>query len=163
MKTESEQNDSLEKDSLKKLLDMKRREAPPAHFFDGFSERILTEIQATPIQPPKNRWQRFWEAFQGRPLLAAFYTLAICGITVGGILIVWNWNSLFSNEMPQPVRQDLLIRPEISSQAGDSSATTSAIQSNLPPGMVEPPPFNPSNLQYRIKASQTLRENSATN
>ena len=68
-------------DSLEKLLKLKRYEQPPPRYFDTFSGRVMSRIEAGEARA--SWWERF--GFDLRPAFAAAAGVLACGLVVYGV------------------------------------------------------------------------------
>jgi hypothetical protein len=68
-------------ESLEKLLKLKRYEQPPPRFFNEFSGRVLSRIDAG--EGRSSLWEQF--GFDLRPAFAAAAGMLACGLVVYGV------------------------------------------------------------------------------
>ena len=68
-------------ESLEKLLKLKRHEQPPPRYFNEFSGRVLTRIEAG--EGRASLWEQF--GFDLRPAFAAAAGMFACGLVVYGV------------------------------------------------------------------------------
>ena len=68
-------------DSLEKLLRLKRYEQPPPRYFNEFSGRVISSIQAG--EGRMSWWERF--GFDLRPAFAAAAGMLACSLVVYGV------------------------------------------------------------------------------
>jgi len=68
-------------ESLEKLLKLKRYEQPPPRFFNEFSGRVLSRLEAG--EGRTSLWEKF--GFDLRPAFAAAAGLLACGLVVYGV------------------------------------------------------------------------------
>lgn len=68
-------------ESLEKLLRLKRHEQPPPRYFNEFSGRVLSRIEAG--EGRSSLWERF--GFDLRPAFAAAAGMFACGLVVYGV------------------------------------------------------------------------------
>lgn len=83
-------------EQLRRLLVLKRYEQPPSGYFARFSQQVierlesgerLTEVTLFERLGWEASWlQRFWTAFETKPVLAGALGVAVCGLLVGGIV-----------------------------------------------------------------------------
>jgi hypothetical protein len=81
---------------LRRLLMVKRHEQPPPGFFEGFSRRVLSRIQAGEAGEEAvgfGYWlwqipwfQRLFTALEQRPAVAGAFSLSVCLLLLAGIL-----------------------------------------------------------------------------
>ena len=62
------QEDPQEFEKLRKLLALKRREMPPPGYFDGFSSKVTSRIEAAQLASP-SLWQQVASLFRTRPAI----------------------------------------------------------------------------------------------
>jgi hypothetical protein len=82
-------------ESLRRLLALKRHEQPPPGYFNDFSGQVIARIQAgegreTAVGVERlfeeAPWlQRFWTAFETKPILAGAFGAAVCAVLLSGI------------------------------------------------------------------------------
>jgi len=83
-------------EQLRRLLALKRHEQPPPGYFDRFSVQVIARIRAGE-QIADESWferlfgevswfQRFWAAFESKPVLAGSVGLAVCGMLAVGVV-----------------------------------------------------------------------------
>jgi hypothetical protein len=72
-------------DRLKKLLALKRQEAPPPGYFDHFSDKIIARIEAEGLRVRSPWWKRLFPQLDARPVLACAYGLVIMGLLAIGV------------------------------------------------------------------------------
>ncbi len=77
--------ESNEFDSLRRLLALKRHEAPPPRYFNEFSSQVMARLN----QPQANSlswWQRLGLDFDLRPALMCGVGVVVCGMLSFGII-----------------------------------------------------------------------------
>ena len=72
-------------DRLKKMLALKRHEAPPRGYFDHFSDKIIARIEAEGLRVRSSWWKRLCPQLDARPMLACAYGLVIMGLLAIGV------------------------------------------------------------------------------
>lgn len=72
-------------ESIRRLLVLKRHEAPPPGYFDGFSVKVIARIQAQEMARVLPWWQRLLSYMEDRPLLAGASGVACCGMLLCGL------------------------------------------------------------------------------
>ena len=72
-------------DQLRKLLVVKRYEAPPPGYFNHFSDRVIARVEAEGLLLRASRWQRLFPELDAKPVLACAYGLVITGLLVVGL------------------------------------------------------------------------------
>jgi hypothetical protein len=78
----SESNDF---DQLRRLLALKRHEAPPPRYFNEFSSRVIARL-TTPQSEPLTWWQRLGLDFDLRPALMCGLGVVVCGLLSFGVI-----------------------------------------------------------------------------
>src|SRR5262245_24695575 len=78
----SESNDF---DQLRKLLALKRHEAPPPRYFNEFSGRVMARLATAPSES-LTWWQRWGLDFDFRPALMCGLGVVICGLLSFGVI-----------------------------------------------------------------------------
>ena len=83
-------------EQLRRLLKLKRYEQPPPRYFNEFSQQVIARIRAGERVEDNSfverllweaPWlQRFWAAFEAKPMLAGVFGVAMCGLLVTGVL-----------------------------------------------------------------------------
>ena len=111
-------------ESLRRLLVLKRYEQPPPGYFNRFSQQVIERLEsgerlteATLFERLgwEASWlQRFWAAFETKPILAGVLGVAVCGLLVGGIVYseqVEPTVTTFATGAPQAASAELAQRP----------------------------------------------------
>src|SRR2546426_449952 len=75
-----------QQEELQRMLAMKRREAPPPRFFNGFSDRVLDRLNAPEPPEPETLWHRLGLSGDGRPVLVCASGVLVCGLLVFGLI-----------------------------------------------------------------------------
>jgi hypothetical protein len=83
-------------EQLRRLLALKRHEQPPPGYFNDFSSQVIVRIKLGErgdgsillenllTEAP---WlQRFWAAFEAKPVLAGVFGVAVCGLLISGVI-----------------------------------------------------------------------------
>ena len=87
--------DSLDFESLRRLLSLKRHEQPPPGYFNNLSTQVIARIKAgeTGDEGGMERFfweapwlQRLWTALETKPVMAAAFGASVCCMLVGGIV-----------------------------------------------------------------------------
>lgn len=77
-------------EKLQKLLKLKRYELPPPGYFNRFSSRVVSRIEAERERSSvwdQARWLRqFLTMLETNPLAAGGFGIAICGLLISGIV-----------------------------------------------------------------------------
>jgi|SwirhisoilCB2_FD_contig_31_6575798_length_574_multi_4_in_0_out_0_1 hypothetical protein len=77
-------------EQLRRLLALKRHETPPPGYFDRFSAQVTARIRAgegaveTGWLTPLGWFQRLWELFERKPVLAGAFGAAVSAMVVWG-------------------------------------------------------------------------------
>src|SRR4051812_18699024 len=79
----SEPNNDFEK--LRKLLSLKRYEAPPPRYFNDFSSHVLARL-AQPVREQQTWLQRLGFDFDLRPALMCGVGIVVCGLLSFGVI-----------------------------------------------------------------------------
>ena len=108
-------------ESLRRLLALKRHEAPPPGYFNNFSSQVLQRIRASHNEQSANLFEELFNhapwlakllhAFDARPVFAGGFAGALCLLLLFGIVYA---------ERPEFTTQPLL-------QAANSSAELAAV------------------------------------
>jgi len=106
-------------DALRRLLTLKRHEVPPPGYFNSFSSRIISRIEAGELGEPESligRWlenvswlQRLRSIMETQPMFAGAFGAVACALLISGILYTENG-----------AQAGLGVTPAV---AGDSSLT----------------------------------------
>ncbi len=91
---------------LVKLLALKRQERPPREFFHDFSGQVIARLATIQNPGPAPWWQRCREAFEGRPLLVAAYSVAVCGLLLSGLSLA----QMIQDQAPAVALEDDFIK-----------------------------------------------------
>ncbi len=81
-------------DKLKQVLVCKRYEQPPPGYFDRFSEKIVSRLEAEEFTEYSSWWQWLVEKFDARPVVACLYGCAVSGLLLTGFRL----SQVFENE-----------------------------------------------------------------
>jgi len=110
---------------LQKLLALKRYEQPPPGYFQNFSCKVITRIEAAEMGEPLSWWEKLGFGFNLRPALMCGLSVVVCGLLSVGVI-----SSLSGSADLPPV--GLAMAPTDSSAAltpfNASDATASSIQ-----------------------------------
>ena len=71
-------------DQLRRLLALKRYEAPPPGYFHSFSSRVMAHIEAAELAPAW--WQKLGLDFNFKPALVCGLGVVVCGLLSAGVL-----------------------------------------------------------------------------
>ncbi len=143
-------------DRLRRLLKLKRHEAPPPRYFNDFSGQVISHIRAgTPggrfgsfedviSQSP---WaQRLWRMIEQRPAVSGLLTAAVCGLMVVGV---------FASDNTRPtlnITPDGMARLE-SPETAQSEPINFAAVSPAPTGLLF---ANSTNPTAQLSAGRSL-------
>ncbi|HEX7471396.1 MAG TPA: hypothetical protein VF437_11820 [Verrucomicrobiae bacterium] len=103
-------------DQLRRLLALKRHEAPPPRYFNDFSGQVISRIRANEKTVPTGiSWlQRMWASLEAKPAMAGSFGVAVCALLVAGVL--------YSTKMDVPVASNNMTEAAVfPSMGGDSS------------------------------------------
>jgi len=73
-------------DQLRRLLALKRYEAPPPGYFHNFSSKVMARIEAAEVALAPAWWQRFGFDFNFKPALVCGLGVVVCGLLSAGVL-----------------------------------------------------------------------------
>ncbi len=83
-------------EALRRLLRLKRYEQPPPGYFNTFSSRVIARIRLGERGEDAavlERWlweapwlQRIWAAFEGQPIVAGAFGVAVCAMLISGVV-----------------------------------------------------------------------------
>ena len=73
-------------DQLRRLLALKRYEAPPPGYFHSFSARVMARIEATEAALAPAWWQKLGLDFNFKPALVCGLGVVVCGLLSVGVL-----------------------------------------------------------------------------
>jgi hypothetical protein len=73
-------------DQLRRLLVLKRYEAPPPGFFANFSGKVMARIEAAELAVAPAWWQRLGFDFNCKPALVCGLGVVVCGLLSAGVL-----------------------------------------------------------------------------
>lgn len=80
--------------ALRRLVALKKQEAPPPGYFDGLASEIRARLAAGEHRTAdlwqamgeQASWlQRLWAAFAAKPAMAGAFGMAVCGLMVAGV------------------------------------------------------------------------------
>lgn len=77
-------------EALQRLLKLKRHEKPPPRYFNDFSSRVISRIEAEAAATEMSWFQKLVATFQNKPSLAGFAGAAVCGLLVAGVVMTEN-------------------------------------------------------------------------
>ncbi|HMJ64588.1 MAG TPA: hypothetical protein VK615_04490 [Candidatus Binatia bacterium] len=97
-------------DQLRKLLALKRYEQPPPGYFQNFSCKVITRIEAAEMAEPVSWWEKLGFGFNLRPALMCALSVVVCGLLSIGVI-----SSLFGSTDQPPV--GLAMAPGVDSPA----------------------------------------------
>jgi hypothetical protein len=78
--------DSENFDQLRKLLALKRHEVPPPGYFNSFSSKVVTRIEAGETTDKTGWAQRFWSFIEANPMLTGAFGAAVCAVAISGFV-----------------------------------------------------------------------------
>lgn len=87
-------------DQLRKLLALKRHEAPPPGYFNDFSAKVCARIEAAEAARPVSWWSRLFVTFDAKPIMACAYGLAVGGLTLFAVYFASNLGTDVANQPP---------------------------------------------------------------
>ena len=144
---------------LRRLLALKRHEAPPPGYYNNFSRQVIARIKAGESLPEPVFWVRWfssegyisrcWAAFEAKPALAGSFGLAVCTVLGAAMFLSEPGSngqapvaSGFDSQpaMVMPERQFVNSAVPFSTPGGSEMSSTSGI---LSPGS-KPSLFNAS-------------------
>jgi hypothetical protein len=73
-------------DQLRRLLALKRYEAPPPGFFQNFSGKVMARIEAAELTVAPSWWQKLGFDFNFKPALVCGLGVVVCGLLSAGVL-----------------------------------------------------------------------------
>jgi hypothetical protein len=73
-------------DELRKILSLKRREQPPAKFFQSLPHQIINRLHTPEPPRPPTLWQRMGLDFDAKPVLVCVAGVVVCLLLVGGLI-----------------------------------------------------------------------------
>jgi hypothetical protein len=97
-------------DNLKRLLALKRYEQPPPGYFENFSDRVISRIEAEELSEYSSWWQWLVAKFDAKPVVAGAYGLTVSGLLLAG----FHFSETFENEVaknPTPTLPWLATTP----------------------------------------------------
>ena len=83
-------------DQLRRLLALKRHEAPPPGYFNSFSSQVISRIKRGEHGQPDSLMERLfgegswlhhlWGALEARPAIAGVFGVVVCAILISGVV-----------------------------------------------------------------------------
>jgi len=73
-------------DQLRRLLALKRYEAPPPGYFHTFSGKVMARIEAAEVALAPAWWQKLGFDFNLKPALVCALGVVVCGLLSAGVL-----------------------------------------------------------------------------
>lgn len=125
-------------EELRKLLACKRYEQPPPGYFNSFSDKVISRLEADELTEYSSWWQWLVNKFDAKPIVACVYGMAVSGLLLAGFRL----SQIFENEVASsPIAGGpwLAITPDSSalfqtqfglSKFGDSAAWTFSESAN---------------------------------
>ena len=127
-------------DQLRKLLALKRHEAPPPGYFNDFSAKVCARIEAADAARPVSWWSRLFVTFDAKPILACTYGVAVGGLTLFAVYFASNLgtdpaNPSLGNDTSVGVSPALQGSPAefAGNPFGSTEANTNALNGSTPP------------------------------
>ena len=71
---------------LRRLLSLKRQEAPPPGYFNRFADRVIARLHEPEPLAPLTWWQRFGLDFDFKPALVCGLGVVVCSLLSVGII-----------------------------------------------------------------------------
>ena len=72
-------------DRLRKLLALKRHEAPPPGYFENFSSKIVARIEAGETAATAPWWKKIVPSFDASPGMAGAYGVIVASFVIFGV------------------------------------------------------------------------------
>lgn len=72
-------------DELRRMMALKRHEAPPPGYFDHFPDKVIARIEAEGLSVQPSWWRRMFPDLDAKPLLVCAYGMVIVGLLVVGL------------------------------------------------------------------------------
>ncbi|MDE3068497.1 MAG: hypothetical protein KGJ60_13255 [Verrucomicrobiota bacterium] len=146
-------NETQDFESLKRLLALKRHEAPPPGFFDRFSGDVLARLRAGETEAPagwrerlfgEESWAaRLLGALQTQQALAGGFAMALCALLVAAVIYAQRPESAPASPF-QPVQANALLSPASPAPFVHASNPLLASNNSTNPVMSAQPPGSPS-------------------
>jgi len=73
-------------DQLRRLLALKRYEAPPPGYFHSFSGKVMARIEAAEVALAPAWWQKLGFDFNFKPAMVCGLGVVVCGLLSAGVL-----------------------------------------------------------------------------
>ena len=73
-------------DQLRRLLALKRYEAPPPGYFHSFSGKVMARIEAAEMAITPAWWQKLGLDFNLKPAMVCGLAVVVCGLLSAGVL-----------------------------------------------------------------------------
>jgi hypothetical protein len=102
---------------LKKLLALKRHEAPPPGYFQNFSSKVIARIEAESAPAARPWWVRWLIEFDLRPAVASAYALVVGGFLVVGLSVALDRPP----EVAAELRMPSLDQPLLAAQSTEAA------------------------------------------
>lgn len=120
--------------SLKQLLAAKRYEQPPPGYFNDFSDRVISRIEAEDLNEYSSWWQWLIAKFDARPVLACVYGLTVSGLLLAGFTLSESFES-------QVARNPVNTLPWLATTPASSIFEGNDLHQNA---LLDPSPFSSS-------------------
>ena len=151
-------------ESVRRVLIIKRYEAPPPGYFNHFADKIVARIESENLVIENSWWRRFLNGFDAKPIVASAYTVGLGGLLLVGLSLVRVYDQDRTEDPTSPsswagtggaVPFDSLqtragSEPEpMRAQIGFASSVNPVISSEVPAGMFSTPSMNHFGLRYQ--------------
>jgi hypothetical protein len=73
-------------DRLRRIIALKRYEAPPPGFFENFSSKVMARIESAEMTVTPAWWQKLGFDFNFKPALVCGLGVVVCGLLSAGML-----------------------------------------------------------------------------
>jgi len=83
-KMKDEQED-MDFEKLRKLLELKRHEVPPPGYFEDFSATVIARIEAEDARPATSWWQRLLPGIDTSPVMLGAYGVIAGSLIIAGV------------------------------------------------------------------------------
>jgi len=80
-------------DQLRKLLELKRHEAPPPGYFEDFSSSVIARIEAEDARAGSAWWRRLFPGVETSPLMVGAYSVIAASLVIAGVQLAGNSKS----------------------------------------------------------------------
>jgi len=140
---------------VRRLLSLKRHEQPPPGFFNAFSEKVISRLQAPEPVGSMSWWQRLGLDFDFKPALVCASGVGVCALLVFGIITAMQLQNSSSavSRGGDLAQHGLVVPPTGAEIAASPLVSVPEITPSTTPVISAPPSSSPFN-QFSLHAQR---------